>query len=382
MAEYIDRLLSTSVEKVPHKKAVIIFGARQVGKTTLLAHLFKNEKTKCFTGDSEEDIRFLTSLASTQDLSLLLAGTENIVIDEAQRIPSFGLIIKRLVDLNSSTRIFATGSSTLDLAGGVMESAAGRVRPLTLWPLSSEEIALYSSWIDVMRNLQEQLVLGSYPAILLNPDPEDAQQALMAYYESVLFKDIFSYAGIRKHPAFLRLVQILAYRIGSLSTTDSLARETGLSAKTVENYLGLMEECFIIKTLTSFSGNQANELKKSKKIYFCDLGVRNAAIANFSPFSARPSEEQGALFENFFIMERIKQHSYKNVLTQHYFWRNKAASEIDLIERNGEKLTAFEIKLNVENAKLPPAFALAYPGTEFHTVNKNNFYRYFMNQQK
>ena len=221
MSEYIKRLLSDRIESVPKNKAVIIFGARQVGKTTLLKHIFRDGKTRWFTGDDPADVNFLSSLSSTPDLKMLLGSANNIVIDEAQRIPSVGLLIKRLIDLESPTRVFVTGSSSLDLAGGVFESAAGRVRPFTLWPLSAEEIALHSSWLDVVRSLPERMVFGSYPSVVLNP--KEAKENLKAYIDGALFKDIFAYSGVRKHPSFMRLVQVLAYRIGSLSTTDSLA---------------------------------------------------------------------------------------------------------------------------------------------------------------
>lgn len=373
--EYIERQLTDTLEKAPKNKALILFGARQVGKTTLLKHLFGTRNTRWFTGDEDDDVRFLTSLNSPADLRLFLNDGGNIVIDEAQRIPNVGLLIKRLVDADSAVRIFATGSSSLDLAGGVMESAAGRIRPFTLWPLTIEEIAQHYSWLDAVRSLPERLVFGSYPSIVLHP--EDAREALSAYYDATLFKDIYQYSGLRKAPAFLRLVEVLAYRIGQLSTVDSLARECGLTAGTVDNYLALLEDCFVIKVLPSYSSNLANELKKSKKVYFCDLGVRNAAIKNFTPFSTRTSEEQGALFENYFVMERIKYHSYKDRFVRHYFWRNKSGSEVDLVELNDDKMQVFEIKLTKDKVKAPPSFTEAYPHAEFNVVNRGNFYQYF-----
>ena len=374
MSEYVNRLLTNRVEDVPKNKAVIIFGARQVGKTTLLKHIFRNEKTRWFTGDDPSDVNFLSSISSTPDLKMLLDSAKNIIIDEAQRIPSVGMLIKRVIDLESSTRLFVTGSSSLDLAGGVYESATGRVRPLTLWPLSAEEIALHSSWFDVVRSLPERMILGNYPSVVLNP--KEAKENLKTYIDGVLFKDIFAYAGVRKHPSFMRLVQVLAYRIGSLSTTDSLARECGLNAGTIESYLGLLEECFIIKVLPSFARNLANELRKSKKIYFCDLGIRNAIINNFSHVSTRKTEEQGMLFENYFMIERIKLHSYSNSFVSHYFWRNKSASEIDLIEEKDNQIHAFELKLSRDHVKVPPTFAKAYPEASFDVVNEKNFYQF------
>lgn len=243
-----------------------------------------------------------------------------------------------------------------------------------MWPLSAEEIALHSSWFDVVRSLPERMILGNYPSVVLNP--KEAKENLKAYTDGVLFKDIFVYAGVRKHPSFMRLVQVLAYRIGSLSTTDSLVRECGLNAGAIESYLGLLEESFIIKVLPSFARNLGNELQKSKKIYFCDVGIRNAIINNFSPFSTRTPEEQGMLFENYFIIERIKLHSYSDSFVSHYFWRNKSASEIDLIEEKDNQIHAFELKLSRDHVKVPPTFAKAYPEASFDVVNEKNFYQF------
>lgn len=172
------------------------------------------------------------------------------------------------------------------------------------------------------------------------------------------------------------MVYLLAHNIGNLITVSSLGRECGLSSTTVENYLTLLEQSFIIKILPSYAKNLANELKKSKKIYFCDLGLSNAILRRFTPFSARSPEEQGALFENYFVMERIKKCSYDSRFTQHYFWRTKNANEIDLIEVTDDNIEAFEIKLSQSKARVPPSFREAYPEALFHTVNRDNFYKY------
>ena len=347
---------------------------RQVGKTTLLEHLFKSYRTAWYTGDSPDDVKILTSLPSSKELRTFISNYEFIVIDEAQRIPSIGLLVKRFVDLKTDCQLIVTGSSSLDLAGGTFESAAGRFRAYQLWPFSAQELANNSSWIDVVRTLPDRLVYGSFPFVI--DDPEQAKEDLVSYAVSSAFKDIFSLSGIRDHRSFENLVVLLAHNIGNLITVSSLGRECGLSSTAVENYLTLLEQSFIIKILPSYAKNLANELKKSKKVYFCDLGLRNAILRRFTPFSTRPPEEQGALFENYFVMERIKKGSYDSRLTRHYFWRTKNANEIDLIEMTDDNIEAFEIKLSQSKARVPPSFRKAYPDALFHTVNRDNFYKY------
>lgn len=371
---FIPRLISPSISKVPKNKAVELFGMRQVGKTTLLEHLFKSYRTAWYTGDSPDDVKILTSLPSSKELRTFISNYEFIVIDEAQRIPAIGLLVKRFVDLKTDCQLIVTGSSSLDLAGGTFESAAGRFRAYQLWPFSAQELANNSSWIDVVRTLPDRLVYGSFPFVI--DDPEQAKEDLVSYAVSSAFKDIFSLSGIRDHRSFENLVVLLAHNIGNLITVSSLGRECGLSSTAVENYLTLLEQSFIIKILPSYAKNLANELKKSKKVYFCDLGLRNAILRRFTPFSTRPPEEQGALFENYFVMERIKKGSYDSRLTRHYFWRTKNANEIDLIEMTDDNIEAFEIKLSQSKARVPPSFREAYPDALFHTVNRDNFYKY------
>ena len=262
---FIPRRISSSILRVPKNKAVELFGMRQVGKTTLLEHLFKNNRTAWYTGDSPDDVRILTSLPSANELRTLIANYEFIVIDEAQRIPSIGLLIKRFVDLKTDCQLIVTGSSSLDLAGGTFESAAGRFRAYQLWPFSAQELADSSSWIDEIRSLPDRLVYGSFPFAI--DDPEQAKEDLVSYAISTAFKDIYSLSGIRDHRAFDNLVYLLAHNIGNLITVSSLGRECGLSSTAIENYLTLLEQSFIIKILPSYAKNLANELKKSKNLF-------------------------------------------------------------------------------------------------------------------
>lgn len=374
---YIPRAIISALTNAPQHKAILLFGARQVGKTTLLKHIIKDTDCLWFSGDEAGDISQLNSLITKSELESLLTSHKFLVIDEAQKIEGIGLLIKRMVDLKTECKIYITSSGSLELAGGVYESAAGRTLSFNLWPFSFEELSQTSSVFEEKRVLNSRLVLGSYPETI--DRPREAVEYLRDIYQNVAFKDIFSVRGVKSHTAFIRLMWLLASRIGQLCSYESLAQECRLSSPTVETYISLLEECFLIKSLPSFSRNLSNELKKSKKIYFYDLGLRNAILNNFSPFDSRPSEEQGALFENYFIIERIKQASCHNNLVDHYFWRNRNKSEIDLIETYNDKIRAFDVKLSRSNVKAPPSFLEGYPKADFIVVNRNNYDQYLSN---
>lgn len=376
---YIARSLSALLERTPADKAIVVFGARQTGKTTLLEHLFQDRKVKWLSGDEPQDRELLTSLSSKADISILLSGLDVLVIDEAQRIQGIGMLLKRLEDSKPSCRIFATGSSSLELAGGVMESAAGRLWPMTLFPLSVTELANHNSWLDVMESLPIRLTVGSYPEIVTHPQRSKA--TLRYLFESIVFKDLFAIADIRRSEQFLHLVRLLAANIGNLCSFSSLGQQCGLSSPTVERCVGLLEQSFIVKTLPCYSSNLATELKKSKKIYFYDLGIRNAALDNFTPFSSRSDLERGALWENFVIIERLKWHRYRQDETQLYFWRDRNKSEVDLLEVDEDgSLHAFECKLENTQAKAPKSFASKYPDASFEVITMQTLHRFFQSE--
>lgn len=376
---YIARSLTTLLERTPADKAIVVFGARQTGKTTLLEHLFQDRKVKWLSGDEPHDRELLTSLSSKADISILLSGLDVLVIDEAQRIQGIGMLLKRLEDSKPSCRIFATGSSSLELAGGVMESAAGRLWPMTLFPLSVSELADHNSWLDVIDSLPIRLTVGSYPEIVTHPQRSKA--TLRYLFESIVFKDLFAIADIRRSEQFLHLVRLLAANIGNLCSFSSLGQQCGLSTPTVERCVSLLEQSCIVKTLPCYSSNFATELKKSKKIYFYDLGIRNAALDNFTPFSSRSDLERGALWENFVIIERLKWHRYRQDETQLYFWRDRNKSEVDLLEVDEDgSLHAFECKLENTQAKAPKSFASKYPDASFEVITMQTLHRFFQSE--
>lgn len=376
---YIQRELQPQITRETPPKAVVIFGARQIGKTTLLTELSQYEKSvRWFNGDLITDHRQLQFSSST-DVELTLRQADTIIIDEAQRFPNIGLILKQLVDvnvrLNLGKKIFATGSSSLELAKGVKESAVGRLVHRQMWPLSISEIAAAKGWGEISQNIERLMIYGTYPAVFT--DPDHAESTLRNYCDGVLYKDLFALAGIRQNEKFMHLVKLLAYNVGSEVNYDNLARDTGLSRTTVADYLQLLEQCFIIKICPSFSRNLSNELKKGKKVYFCDNGVRNAIIGDFSPMVARPSQDGGALWENFFFMERVKLHSIRNDFTDMYFWRTTSNNphELDFLEVKNERIRAFECKLSSSAKARPGKFTTAYPDAPIDTVTPDDLMR-------
>lgn len=373
---YIQRELQPQIISETPPKAVVILGARQIGKTTLVSELSLHEKSvRWFNGDLITDHRLL-QFSSTTDVELTLRQADTIVIDEAQRFPNIGLILKQLVDenirLNLGKKIFATGSSSLELAKGVKESAVGRLVHSQMWPLSISEIAAANGWGEICQNIERLMIYGTYPAVFT--DPDHAEATLRNYCDGILYKDLFALAGIRQNEKFMHLVQLLAFNVGSEVNYDNLARDTGLSKTTVADYLKLLEQCFIIKICPSFSRNLSNELKKGKKVYFCDNGVRNTIIGDFSPMAARRGQDASALWENFFFMERVKLHSIRNDFTDMYFWRTTSNNphKLDFLEVKNEKIRAFECKLYPSAKARHRKFTTAYPDAPIQTVTPDD----------
>ena len=384
--ELTPRELQASIATQTPPKAVVIFGARQTGKTTLLQGIVSSSAA-WFSGDVPSDLERL-SLFSSGDVKTLLYQADAIVIDEAQRVPGIGLLLKRMVDLNKTlehpVKIFAAGSSSLDLAEGVKESAVGRLIKREMWPFSVTELAAApeSSWAKVLRDIEWHLVNGMLPEVC--NEQQNAKLILKHYTEDILFKDVFALGGIRLPNKFIDLVRLLALNVGSEVSFDGLANETGLNRNTVADYVTLLEECFIVKVCPSYAKNLANELKKKgKKIYFCDNGIRNAIINNFDPLSTR--QDKGALWENFFFMERVKYYSYRQDSGRVYFWRTskKKSNKQDFIEVVDGKMEAFECKISPSSkSRLGPDFHQAYPDCPIRTVAPATFLQVWLESEE
>lgn len=365
---YIRRELEAPILRgTLRNRAELILGPRQVGKSTMLDHLVQNQRFIKLTGEDEDD---LSILADPKTFLTLTQQFPNVIIDEAQFVPNIGRVIKRLVDNNTTdSRIFVTGSSALDLGGHLKESAAGRFNSYNLWPFSLEELAEHSSWIEVKRQINDRMIYGCHPDVI--NDPAHAKEYLLDFTDSILYKDLFKLAEVRKPTDLTKLVTFLAANVGSEIRYGSIASELGIQNKTIERYVDLLASCFILKVVPSWTRNPTAELKLSKKIYFYDNGIRNALLKNFAPVPAR--EDKGALWENLFFTERLKLHAFRRDGGEIYFWRTKKQHEMDFIEIVNGTIAAFECKAgNKINSTSIKAFSRAYPNIPVTVVSPDN----------
>lgn len=372
----VSRLLEPIIKSKFFKgKAIILTGARQVGKTTLLKRLAKNTGLPfTFLNCDEASVRNNLQDISTERLKSIIGKNKIILIDEAQRVRNIGLTLKLIVDNFSDIQLLVTGSSTLDLASGIQEPLTGRKFEYHLFPFSVEELANHTNLITEEQALEKRLIYGSYPDAINYPGEE--KELLFNLTNSYLFKDILSLADIRKPLQLEKLIQALALQIGNEISYHELGQLIEADKQTVERYIDLLEKCFVVFKLNAYSGNLRNEIKKSKKIYFYDLGIRNAIIQNFSPLGLRL--DSGQLFENYVIAEYIKATNNHRKFAKYYFWRSFQQQEIDLIEAIDGETNAIEIKWNDnKKVKFPTTFTANYQVNQTIVINRKN-YTYFL----
>ena len=365
------------VKDFNRKKIITLLGPRQVGKTTLLEQIVEdigNKDILTLNCDDEDDRTLLQGRSSTELKNLICKHTL-VIIDEAQRVEDIGLTLKKIGDLKTTTNIIVTGSSSLGLGDKINEPATGRLIEYNLFPFTMAELAAHTSWKEENRMLNQRLIYGMYPEVVMHP--EDARRTLMTLCNSYLYKDLLTYDGIRKHALLQNLVRALALQLGSEVSYNELAQLIGADKVTVEKYIDLLEKCFVVFRLPSYSRNLRNEIKKGKKIYFYDNGIRNAVLSNFAQPEFRT--DMGALWENFLVSERLKQNIYKGTYAQMYFWRTQAQQEIDYIEECDGQLSTFEFKWNPKTkATFPKTFNEAYPGSSFEIITPENYERFIM----
>jgi len=355
------------------KKIILILGPRQVGKSTLLEELVKGEENVHFLNCDNEDERMLLADRTSTELKQLVSPYRFFLIDEAQRVRNIGLTLKKIGDLKLDTQVIVTGSSSLDLSDEINEPATGRLIEFNLFPLSLPELATYTSTLDEQRLLEQRLICGLYPEVVTAP--EDARQTLMNLTNNYLYKDLLAFRGIKKPEVVMNLVRALALQVGSEVSYNELAGLLGIDKVTVESYIDLLEKCFIVFRLDSFSRNLRNEIKKGKKIYFYDNGIRNAVLSNFAPLALR--NDAGMLWENLMISERVKRNAYCGSYAQLYFWRTHDQKEIDLVEDMDGRLTTFEFKWNErKKSTMPKVFAASYPDSTYEVITRDNFWQF------
>lgn len=352
-------------------KVLVLYGPRQVGKTTLLKDYLVSAPFK-YRLDSGEDVR-IQEILEYQDFAKIreyASGYDLLAIDEAQKIRNVGQALKILVDQVPGIRVIATGSSSFDLAGQVGEPLTGRKITLTLYPVAQIELAGMLTPFELRERLEEFLIFGGYPEVAASSDKKEKARILTEISSSYLLKDILALDRIKSSKIVMDLLRLLAFQIGSEVSLSELAQKVGLDYKTVARYLDLLEKSFVIFTLRGFSRNLRNEMTKKAKYYFFDNGIRNALIANFNPLDLR--DDAGGLWENFLLLERIKRQAYRAVPVNFFFWRTWEGQEIDLIEEREGKLFAFEFKWTGKGRE-PKKFREAYPGAEFKVVNRETY---------
>lgn len=366
-------ILNRLKENCFKQKVIILIGPRQVGKTTLLKKLQKelNVESKWLNAD-EADIRqeFVQANTSTRLLQLIGSNSKLVFIDEAQQIPEIGMKLKLLIDNFPDIQIIASGSSALDLQNQTNEPLTGRKKEFYLFPLSFQELSNHNSVLEEKRIVNTRLIYGTYPEVVNNPGNE--KEVLTEIANSYLYKDILMLDGIRKASILEKLLQALAFQVGSEVRYHELARTIGnIDPTTVEKYIDLLEKTFVIFKLPGLNRNVRNELKKGKKYYFFDNGIRNVLISNFNQINLR--QDIGPLWENYLIAERYKYNSYNQIYANKYFWRTKDQAEIDYIEERDGNLNAFEIKWTPKNVRFPKSFQEAYPNNICKVLNKENY---------
>ncbi len=368
----LPRILQSQIEESLFKgKIIILYGARHVGKTTLCKEILKkypqnNKYINC------ELLQNKTALETTNDEKLkdFLGSAKLVILDEAQKIKDIGLVLKIIADTFPETQIIATGSSSFELANKTSESLTGRARRYLLYPFSVQEIRQEEDLFDLNAKLENILRFGTYPSVF-GCSEDEATEELLEIASNYLYKDILEFSGLRKPDLILNLLKALSLQLGNEISASELANLLNQNSHTIENYLTLLEQSFIIFRIRSFSRNLRKEIGKNYKVYFYDLGIRNSLIQNFNQLDLR--NDIGALWENFCVLERIKCNSNNRIFANYYFWRTYDQKEIDFVEERGGKLFGYEIKWGNKKCKEPKLWKETYPNAEFKIINGDNY---------
>lgn len=375
---YIERLLQATIEQRMFRgKAIVLIGARQVGKSTLFKQILAswemqapNERILSLDCDDPQ-VRAMLEQANLAELRQLVAGNRIVMIDEAQRVSGIGLTLKMITDHFPDIQLLVTGSSSFLLQDKLNEPLTGRKFEYHLYPFSTQELYHSGGVMQIKQTLESRLIYGSYPDVINNV--EDRNEVLMNLSGSYLYQDLLLMEGVRKPVLLEKLLVALALQVGSEVSYNELAQTVGTDSKTIEKYVDLLEKCYVVFRLSALNRNVRTELKKGKKIYFYDNGIRNTLIQNLNPLALR--QDAGALWENFFISERIKFNHYNRRYVNAYFWRTTQQQEIDYIEETEGVMTAFEMKWNPKKARavMHAAFLKAYPVKETVVITPDNY---------
>lgn len=375
----INRLLFSEIKSklIDSNKIIVLYGARQVGKTTLVQKIIKDLGLKSLSINADE--QKYNAVFSERDLNkmlLLVEGYELLFIDEAQRIIDIGINLKILHDAKPNLKIIVTGSSSFELANKTKEALTGRTWTYTLFPISVSELRQTQNLFEINDLLEQILLYGTYPDVINLPNQQDKIRFLNELTTAYLYKDVFELATIKYPEKLRKLLQLLAFQAGSEVSLNEIANSLDINRATVENYIDLLEKAFVIFRLSAFSRNLRKEINKMDKIYFYDLGVRNALINNFNSIDIR--NDNGALWENFLVVERLKNNNYQNRFAQSYFWRTYTGAELDYIEEQNGQLSGFEFKFSKKVNKAPKSWQENYVDASFQCINRSNYWDFIL----
>jgi hypothetical protein len=358
-------------------KVVVIYGARRTGKTTLLKEFLKGEVNPYLLVSGEDiTIQSYLSSQSIEKLKTFVGNNRLLVIDEAQKVNNIGLNLKLIVDHIPDVRIIATGSSSFDLARSIGEPLTGRKSTLIQYPLAQLELTGMEQHHETEARLENRLLYGAYPEVVLLDDNREREQYLKEIVSSYLYKDILELEGIRQSAKIGRLLQMIAFQIGKEVSYAELGTSLGMSKNTVDHYLDLLEKAFVIQKLGGFSRNLRNEITKNSRYYFVDNGIRNALINNFNPLDLR--NDAGELWENYLIIERLKRQEYLRESANNYFWRTYTKKELDLVEERDGTLHGYEMKWGKAKPRPPKEWTTAYPDATWNLINRENYLEFIV----
>lgn len=373
--ETIKRIAEGNIQNWLNKgKVLILTGARQVGKTTMLKQMFAQvQASMLWLNADESSVRERLKNQEIDILSDVVGKYKFVIIDEVQRIEDPGLLLKILVDNFKNVQFIATGSSALDISTKIFEPLTGRHLLFHLYPFTLAEIYATNSPFEIEQKLPFHLVYGNYPDICMNK--EDAPTLLSNLANQYLYKDVLMWKDIRKPQLLDKLLRLLAFQIGSEVSVHELANQLQVSSETVDTYIDLLEKSFVIFRLPAYSTNPRKEVSKMHKIFFWDIGIRNAVIGNYDPIHSR--QDIGQLWENFVISERMKMNQYLNPKAKGFFWRSYNQSEVDYVEVDGSTLKAYEIKWKTHKKNyVSRAFTNAYPEAETGVISPQEFTKF------
>ncbi len=375
MERFFERALTPRfLEKLQPNKVLVLLGARRTGKTEFIRYIAKNHLHEPYLLLNGEDAltQSMLGLKTIENYKGLTGNYKILVIDEAQKIPDVGHVLKLMIDNIDGLKIIVTGSSVFDMANKMGEPLTGRKYTFHLFPFAQMELSNYENPFETRARLEERLVYGCYPELVSLTGNQQKADYLSEIINSYLLKDILEFDGIRNSAKIMNLLRLIAYQTGKEVSLDELGKQLGISRNTVERHLDLLSKVFIVYKLEGFSRNLRSEITKTNRWYFYDNGIRNTIIANHNPLAMR--NDVGELWENYVLSERVKYQHYKPLQSNNYFWRTYSQQEIDWIEERGGELFAYEMKWNThKKAKTPPAWQKAYPGSLFEVISPDTY---------